>query len=109
MVELIVSVSIGVICIILGISHTKGNLASLHSYHRKRVSEEDRLPFGRLIGLGMIVIGCSLIVFGGFSAASTLLKNTAYVLIGTVVMFIGMAVGFGLSFYALIKYNKGIF
>ena len=35
---------IGAILIILGISHTKGNISSLHSYHIKNIKEEDILP-----------------------------------------------------------------
>ena len=40
----IVTFLVGVICIVLGISNMKGNISSLHSYHRNRVSEEDRDP-----------------------------------------------------------------
>ena len=47
----IVSALVGVVCIVLGISNMKGNISSLHSYHRSRVSEEDRIPFGRMVGL----------------------------------------------------------
>ena len=41
----IVTALVGVVCIVLGISNMKGNISSLHSYHRNRVSEEDRIPF----------------------------------------------------------------
>ena len=37
------AIAIGIVCILLGISHRKGNLSALHSYHRKRVKEEDVL------------------------------------------------------------------
>lgn len=47
----IVTFIIGVVCIILGISNMRGNISSLHSYHRHRVSEEDRIPFGKKGGL----------------------------------------------------------
>ena len=59
----IISFFVGVICIILGISNRKGNISSLHSYHRHRVSEEDRIPFGKKVGLGTLVIGCAIIVY----------------------------------------------
>ena len=58
------SVVVGIICIALGISHRKGNLSLLHSYHKKRVAEEDLLPFGKLVGLGTIIIGAVLILSG---------------------------------------------
>jgi hypothetical protein len=41
----IVTFLVGVVCIVLGISNMRGNISSLHSYHRSRVSEEDRSPF----------------------------------------------------------------
>ena len=101
--------AIGVICILIGISNRKGNISSLHSYHRKRVSEEDRLPFGKLVGLGMIMIGLSLFFFALFMALSVWLEKAVLSLIGSGVMLLGVAVGLGISFYAMIKYNKGIF
>ena len=100
---------IGVICIILGICNRMGNISSLHSYHRKRVSEADRKPFGKLVGLGMIIIGISLLIMGVLMLVSLLYEVEWLTLLATGVMLLGMAVGLGLSFYAMIKYNKGIF
>jgi hypothetical protein len=53
----VVTALVGIVCIVLGISNMKGNISSLHSYHRSRVSEEDRIPFGKKVGLGTIIIG----------------------------------------------------
>lgn len=69
------------------ILNMRGNIASIHWYHRQRVTEKDRRPFGKLVGLGTMVIGVSLVVFGALSFAADL----------------------GLSFFAMIQYNKGIF
>ena len=107
--ESIVSAIIGVVCIIIGISNRKGNISSLHSYHRKRVSEEDRLPFGKMVGLGMMIIGIALILMGGLSFMATVLQESLYSIIGTVTLMVGIVAGLGISFYAMIKYNKGIF
>ncbi len=104
-----VSIIVGVICIVLGVLNMKGNISSIHSYHRNRVSEEDRLPFGRLVGIGTIIIGVSLMAFGGLTFVSELLKSEVYIWIGLGTMFAGLAAGIGLSFYAMIKYNRGIF
>ena len=100
---------IGVVCIILGICNRMGNISSLHSYHRKRVREEDRLPFGKLVGLGMFVIGGALLVFGVLMLLAVLYEREILSLIGTVELTVGIAVGLGISFYAMFKYNKGIF
>ena len=109
MVEFIITFFIGLICIFLGILNTKGNISSLHSYHRHRVTEEDRLPFGKMVGLGTIIIGCAVCVMGIMSALAIYLNNNFYLTIGIIVFAIGFAIGLGISFRAMIKYNKGIF
>jgi hypothetical protein len=86
-----------------------GNISSLHSYHRHRVSEEDRLPFGRLVGIGMIIIGISISIFGVLSMIMVHTGKEIYTIVASVIMVIGLVVGLGLNFYAMIKYNKGIF
>ena len=109
MPSFIVSILVGIICIVLGILNTKGNISSLHSYHRARVKEEDKLPFGKLVGTGMIIIGSSLNVFGALSLVTELTSKLLYILIGTVFLTVGLVVGLVITFYAMKKYNKGIF
>ena len=105
----IVTALVGVVCIVLGISNMKGNISSLHSYHRSRVSEEDRIPFGRMVGLGTIIIGAAIIVFSGLSAVTLYTDNEMFTLIGTGILIAGIIVGLVIGFKAMIKYNKGIF
>ena len=105
----IVAALVGVVCIVLGISNMKGNISSLHSYHRSRVSEEERIPFGRMVGLGIIIIGAAIIVFSGLSAVTLYTDNEIFTLIGTGILIAGIIVGLVISFKAMIKYNKGIF
>ena len=88
------SLVLGIIIIIIGIMNMKGNISTLHSYHRKRVKEEDRLPFGRLVGFGTIIIGISLII---------------YSFLGETILIIGLIIGLIIITYAMFKYNKGIF
>ena len=102
-------VILGVFIIILGLSNMKGNISSVHRYHRSRVSEADRLPFGRMIGTGTIICGGSLIVSGCLSLLSEMMCAEVFTLVGSVILIAGLAVGLLLSFYAMIKYNKGIF
>ena len=108
-VQFIVPFAVGALCLVLGIINRKGNINSLHSYHRNRVSEEDRLPFGKTVGLGTIIIGCGIMAFSVLSAVAALVGNDVFTLVGTGVMIAALAVGLGISFYAMIKYNKGIF
>jgi len=100
---------IGIVCVILGISNMKGNLSSLHSYHRHRVSEEDRIPFGKKVGIGTIIVGGAVIVFNVLSAVTFYTERQSFILIGTAVLIAGLIVGLVITFRAMMKYNKGIF
>ena len=105
----IVTFLVGVICIVLGISNMKGNISSLHSYHRNRVSEEDRIPFGKQVGVGTIIIGIGIIVFSVLSAVTLYTENDIFILLRTVLLIGAIIIGLVISFRAMIKYNKGIF
>ena len=105
----IVTFLVGVVCIVLGISNMRGNISSLHSYHRSRVSEEDRIPFGKQVGLGTIIVGIGIIVFSVLSSLTLYTENDIFILVGTAVLIIGIILGLVISFRAMIKYNKGIF
>ena len=105
----IVAFLVGALCIVLGISNMRGNISTLHSYHRNRVSEEDRIPFGKQVGLGTIIIGIGIIIFSVLSAVTLYTENNIFTLIGTAVLIVGIIVGLIISFKAMIKYNKGIF
>ena len=105
----IVTFLVGVVCIVLGISNMRGNISSLHSYHRSRVSEEDRIPFGKQVGLGTIIVGIGIIVFSVLSSVTLYTENDIFILVGTAVLIIGIILGLVISFCAMIKYNKVIF
>ena len=105
----IVTFLVGVVCIVLGISNMRGNISTLHSYHRHRVSEEDRIPFGKQVGLGTMVIGVGIIIFSVLSTVTLYTENNIFILIGTAVLIVGIVAGLIISFKAMIKYNKGIF
>ena len=107
--ESIVTGILGIVFIVLGFVNRTGNVSMLHSYHRKRVKEEDKIPFGKLVGTGMFFIGGALIVFSILSLLSIVLKNELFITIGDISLFVGIAVGTTISFYAMKKYNKGIF
>ncbi|MBO5294749.1 MAG: hypothetical protein J6B71_05865, partial [Clostridia bacterium] len=94
---------------VLGISNMRGNISSLHSYHRHRVSEEDRIPFGKQVGLGTIIIGVDIMVFSVLSSVTLYTENDIFILIGTAILIIGIILGLIISFRAMIKYNKGVF
>ena len=106
---LIMPVIIGVVIIVMGCMHMKGNISTLHSYHRKRVTEEDRIPFGRKVGTGSIMIGCALILKACLDYAAGSMNNPMLNTAGTAALVIGFVTGTALIVYAMMKYNKGIF
>ena len=105
MTEFLLTIVVGIICIIIGIVNRKGNISTLHSYHRNRVRDEDILPFGRLVGLGMIIIGGAVIVNGVLSIVTLLTDDKLFLSIGIGIMIAGLIAGIGICFYAMKKYN----
>ena len=100
---------LGILVSILGIINMMGNISSLHWYHRQRVTEENRKPFGKLVGLGTLIIGLSMIVFGILFLIFEQTQLQAFVVIGVIELIVSIIVGMFVSFYAMKKYNGGIF
>ena len=109
MLEYVVLAFIGILISILGIVNMTGNISSLHWYHRQRVTEENRKPFGRLVGGGTLIIGISMLIAAVIIAIGELAAIPVLVGIGAGVVVVGAVAGIAVSFYAMIKYNKGIF
>ena len=99
----------GIMISVLGIINMTGNVSSLHWYHRQRVTEEDRKPFGRLVGSGTLIIGISLLTFGVLQFIYERTQLALLAIIAPVTVVVGAVAGIAVSFYAMIKYNKGIF
>jgi hypothetical protein len=109
MIEVIVTFIVGIICIVIGIMNIRGNVSMLHEYHTKNVKEEDKESFGRLVGTGMLVLGGSIIVYSILKTLTIQLEDKIYIIIGTIIMIVGVIIGIFISFYAMKKYNDGIF
>ena len=105
----ITTAGLGLLVSILGIINMTGNISSLHWYHRQRVTEENRKPFGRLVGLGTLIIGIAIIVYGTLFFIFEQTQLEFLMIIGTVELILGIVVGLIISFYAMKKYNHGIF
>jgi hypothetical protein len=108
-ISLIITAGVGILISVFGIINMTGNISSLHWYHRQRVTEEDRKPFGRLVGLGTLIIGVAIIVFGMLMFIYEKTRIGFCAVIGSAELIAGIILGFVLSIYAMIKYNKGIF
>ena len=109
MADFITVSGLGILISILGIINMTGNISSLHWYHRQRVTEENRKPFGKLVGLGTLIIGLAMIVFGILFLVFEQIQLEALVIIGVVELIASIIVGMVISFYAMKKYNGGIF
>jgi hypothetical protein len=107
--ESIITLIVGIVLIVLGIINTKGNISTLHSYHRKRVKEEDRLPLGKRVGLGIIICGVGLILMAILSFLATILSKDILLIIGSIVLVLSLIVGITINITAIIKYNGGLF
>ena len=51
--------------------HTEKRL----NYHINNIKEADKIHFGRLVGIGTIIIGGSLIIYGFLNAMYAIIKN----------------------------------
>lgn len=100
---------VGVVVCFIGFVNVKGDISTLHSYHRQRVAEADIKPFGRLVGIGTIIIGASVMIFGVAMPLAEFLNMEFIMWIGETLMFLGLAVGISISVYAIKKYNGGLF
>jgi hypothetical protein len=100
---------VGIVLIVIGVLQIRGDLSMLHYYHRKRVKEEDKKPFGKLVGLGSIIIGSGIIIAGALSFIAKTFALRVLDVVSLIVIGLSLIVGLIIIFYAMIKYNKGIF
>ena len=105
----IITAIVGIVICVLGVVNMMGNISSLHSYHRHRVTPENVKLFGKLVGLGTLIVGASVLVFSALELVHNLTGKEVYTLIGTAIMLPGIIAGIAVSFYAMKKYNGGIF
>jgi len=77
----------------------KEKITLFHSYHYDKVSEEDRKPFCRISGIGLIVIGIGVLI----AAIISSITGSVWGLIAFAVNFL---IGLAMLIYAGIKYNR---
>ena len=102
---LITELLVGLLIIVISITNIRGNISTIHSYHRQRVTKENEKPFGKLMGTGSLIIGIGVIINGIINY----IGNETYIIIGTVILVTSIIIGASLCVYAMKKYNKGIF
>lgn len=97
---------IGILLVIIGIENVKGNIASVHWYNRRRITEETRPKYGKFVGIGTLIIAGGLIVS---AVLNILIKMNVVVLISGIITLASVIIGLVFILYAQFKYNKGIF
>jgi len=97
---------LGILLVIIGIENVKGNIASVHWYNRRRITEETRPKYGKLVGIGTLIIAGGLIVS---TVLNMLFKMNIVLLVSGVITLVTVIVGISFILYAQFKYNKGIF
>ena len=101
--ELIGALIAAGLLVLVGILNFRGNVSLIHWYHRTRIQPEDLPRYGRVMGIGTILVGLSVAV------AVVLERVLLWVTASYVVLALGLAAGFGFILYGQFKYNKGIF
>ncbi|MBQ8320757.1 MAG: hypothetical protein IJX92_00135 [Clostridia bacterium] len=99
----------GILIAVIGVINMSGNISSIHRYHRMKVTEADIKPFGKLVGLGTLIIGISLVLYGTLYLAFNMTQNGLLLILGAAELIVCIVIGLIISLYAMIKYNKGIF
>lgn len=101
--ELILMVFLGLLFLFLGWNiWKKEQITLIHSYHYKKVSEEDKKDYTEEMGKSIIFIGIGMILTGIIN----FITKTSY---GWLIFTICFIAGFLKIFKAQKKYNNGIF
>ncbi len=100
--ENIVLLILGIMISVLGMVNISGNISTIHSYNRKRVRDEDIPRYGRIMGVGSLIIGIALIIAYVMKVMNSSISED-YVLIPALIL------GVIVMLYGQIRYNKGIF
>lgn len=102
-------IAIGILLLVISILNMFGNVSMLHSYHIKNVKEEDKLAFGRLVGIGMMLVGLSIVFLGVMLIISFKIEVESLATISHILTGAGVVSGITICFIAMKIYNKGIF
>ena len=95
--------AVGIILIVLGIiTWKKQTTAFLHSYHYKKVKEEDLPAYTRQMGIGQIVIGIAFCL-------AALFRLLSQMTVSWVVLAVGVVIGAALIFKAQSNHNGSLF
>lgn len=93
---------LGSIFMFLGIINYNGNISTIHWYNRRNISNHNIKNYGKLMGIGTIVMGIGMTITGILQLFYSS-EELNYIII------ISIIIGIIIMIYSQIKYNKGIF
>lgn len=93
---------LGTIFVFIGTINYKGDISTIHWYNRRNVDKENVKKYGKLMGLGTIIMGVGMIITGILQLLYKI-EDLNYILIFSIM------VGIIIMIYSQVKYNKGIF
>lgn len=100
--EYIILLILGICFITLGTFNIKGNISSIHWYNRRKITQETSKQYGKLIGIGSVIIGISMSIIAILQMLFKI-ETLWYITV------IGIVIGLIFMLYGQIEYNKGIF
>ena len=100
--QCILMILLGVLLTVLGVSNLRGSIASIHWYHRQKVSKQDRRAYARAMGTGTVIPGASLVLTG-------ILQAVVPAEFWFWILAAGLAVGLGFLLYGQFRSNGGLF
>lgn len=102
MLEIIAMLVLGISIVCIGIINFKGNVQTIHWYNRKKITDSNVKQYGKVMGIGTMLIGVGLIL----TSILKLFIESEYIF-----YIIKISCGLGLitMLYGQFKYNKGIF
>lgn len=102
----IISAVLGIACIILGCFTAKGKGIALLLLRRKRISEENLIPFGKQYSIALFVFGTAIILFGAVGFFSLQYRSESLIHIASIIGHSGMIGCLVISAGAINKYVR---
>lgn len=106
----------GIICFVIGLGMLIvsilcffGNIKMFHYYHIQNITEENRKPFARHMGAGLLIIALSIIASGVFMILYEISSNFLYSNLSFYTILGGVVIGVIILFFTTKKYNITIF
>ena len=102
MMENISYLLMSITCFVFAYAHFKGNVSLVHSYHKRKIKQENLMSYSKTMGVGMLICGLGCLM-------NLLARLFHLFILGKIGVVIGLVVGIVMMIYAQMKYNHGIF